>query len=164
MTKWITCHLSAPGRKDLIHRQAGADLPWSSWRFKLQSPSLAQAPSNALGGVINKYSLSYLISYSYLFIYLFCEKGPQNYINFRPYKTWIHPWPRALQDFADASQLLLFESNPYVCKKRLWKCLLVRTHRAHSSHNYSCKHIKPCLIMHVLWLSDWVTRGLPWLQ
>jgi hypothetical protein len=29
--------------------------------FKLQGPSLAQAPSKALGGVLNKYSLSRII-------------------------------------------------------------------------------------------------------
>jgi hypothetical protein len=30
-------------------------------KLKLQDPSLARAPTKALGGAINKYSLSYLI-------------------------------------------------------------------------------------------------------
>ena len=54
-------------------------------KIKLRGSWLARAPSKALGGVLNKYPLSYLICINFL------KEGPQNCICFRPLKTWIRP-------------------------------------------------------------------------
>jgi hypothetical protein len=55
-----------------------------------QGSSLARAHTKALDWALKKYSLLYLILYSY-FRNVFRPEGPQNCISFMLRKTWIRP-------------------------------------------------------------------------
>jgi hypothetical protein len=44
-------------------RMQGGEFTVKLTKLKIQGPSLARAPSEAPGGALNKYSLSYLILY-----------------------------------------------------------------------------------------------------
>ena len=55
-------------------------------KLNFLDPSLAWVPSKALGGALNKYSLSYLILYK-KFCIIFHKVGPKICISSIPHKT-----------------------------------------------------------------------------
>ena len=65
-------------------------------KVKFLGLSLARSPSKTLGWTLNKYWLSYLILYSWFYIF-FLTEGPRICISFRLRKIWIRLWSYQMQ-------------------------------------------------------------------
>jgi hypothetical protein len=91
-------------------------------KLKLQGPSRTCAPSKALGGGPNKYSLLCLI------LFFFNKEGPKNCIRFRSHKTWNSPVRVDVGYLTSLEAVSLMMVQSREGRKKVWyklKCIYI---------------------------------------